>query len=33
VSVEPDPKVVAGLDTWRTLSAGQQPSWPDAAAL
>lgn len=33
MSVEPDPRVVAGLDTWETLPAGQQPQWPDAAGL
>ena len=33
MSVEPDPRVVAGLEAWRTLPALQQPQWPDADAL
>ena len=33
MTVEPDPQVVAGLDTWRSMSPVQQPQWPDAAAL
>jgi 3-deoxy-7-phosphoheptulonate synthase len=33
MSVEADPQVLAGLDHWRTLPAGQQPRWPDRAAL
>jgi 3-deoxy-7-phosphoheptulonate synthase len=33
MSVEPDPEVVAGLDVWESLPAGQQPSWPDRQAL
>src|SRR5690606_7986773 len=32
-SVEATPEVLAGLDRWRGLRAGQQPVWPDAAAL
>ncbi len=33
MSVPPQPDVVAGLDAWRRLAVGQQPSWPDATAL
>ncbi|WP_263118830.1 3-deoxy-7-phosphoheptulonate synthase class II [Cellulomonas fimi] len=33
MSVEPDPRTLAGLDAWRSLDAAQQPAWPDAAAL
>ncbi len=33
MTVLPDPDVVAGLDHWRTLHAGQQPTWPDPDAL
>ena len=27
------PSADPGLDAWRTLPAGQQPDWPDPAAL
>ena len=33
MSVEPDPDVVEGLDTWRSLPTAQQPAWPDPDAL
>lgn len=33
MSVEAAPGVVEGLDAWRTLSARQQPAWPDQEAL
>jgi 3-deoxy-7-phosphoheptulonate synthase len=33
MSVEPEPGVVAGLDTWRSLPLRQQPAWPDAEVL
>ena len=33
MSVEAAPGVVEGLDAWRTLSARQQPAWPDPEAL
>ena len=33
MSVLPDPDVIAGLDNWRSLSASQQPLWPDQEAL
>jgi 3-deoxy-7-phosphoheptulonate synthase len=33
MSVEPAPGVLEGLDAWRSLPAGQQPSWPDDDAL
>ena len=33
MSVEPDPAFVAGLDAWRTMTAQQQPLWPDAGAV
>jgi 3-deoxy-7-phosphoheptulonate synthase len=33
MSVEPEPGVVAGLDTWRSLPVRQQPAWPDAEVL
>jgi len=33
VSVEPEPGLLAALDAWRTMSARQQPAWPDAAAV
>jgi len=33
VSVEPEPGLLAALDSWRTMSARQQPQWPDAAAV
>lgn len=33
MSVEAAPGVVEGLDAWRTLSARQQPAWPDPDAL
>lgn len=33
MSVEPDPRVLEGLEHWRTLPVQQQPAWPDADAL
>ncbi|HRA51268.1 class II 3-deoxy-7-phosphoheptulonate synthase [Actinotalea sp.] len=33
MSVEPEPGLLAALDAWRTMSARQQPAWPDAAAV
>ncbi len=33
MTVLPEPDVVVGLDHWRQLTAGQQPTWPDADAL
>ncbi|WP_250445358.1 class II 3-deoxy-7-phosphoheptulonate synthase [Actinotalea sp. C106] len=33
MSVAPDPALVAGLDSWRSMQARQQPAWPDAAAV
>ncbi len=33
MSVDAAPGVVEGLDAWRTLSARQQPAWPDPEAL
>ncbi|GGB93123.1 class II 3-deoxy-7-phosphoheptulonate synthase [Cellulomonas carbonis] len=33
MSVEADPKVLAGLDAWRDLPSRQQPTWPDPVAL
>ncbi len=33
MSVEPDARVVAGLDAWETLPVGQQPQWPDASQV
>ncbi|MDT0164331.1 3-deoxy-7-phosphoheptulonate synthase class II [Actinotalea sp. AC32] len=33
MSVEADPKVLAGLDAWRDLPSRQQPTWPDPGAL
>ena len=33
MSVEPEPGLLAALDSWRTMSARQQPQWPDAAAV
>lgn len=33
MSIEADPEVIAGLRSWRTLPAQQQPQWPDEAEL
>ncbi|MEK9602557.1 MAG: 3-deoxy-7-phosphoheptulonate synthase, partial [Pontimonas sp.] len=30
--VAPDPRVIEGLDHWKTLPIKQQPEWPDPAA-
>ncbi|HYQ76031.1 class II 3-deoxy-7-phosphoheptulonate synthase [Cellulomonas sp.] len=33
MSVEADPRVLAGLEAWRGLPVTQQPAWPDTDAL
>lgn len=33
MTVLPSPDVLAGIDAWRALPAGQQPEWPDPDAL
>ena len=33
MSVEADPRVLEGLEHWRTLPVTQQPAWPDPEAL
>lgn len=33
MTVLPSPDVLAGIDAWRALPAGQQPEWPDPEAL
>lgn len=33
MSVEADPRVLEGLEAWRTLPVTQQPAWPDRDAL
>ena len=33
MSVEPEPGLLEGLDTWRTMAVQQQPVWPDQDAV